>query len=535
VLTLLCRVRLGLRLGAAFGLVLVLLCSVLAVGLSTASAQSTAADRMEVMEQFVAEAAEARFGAADFHGWQTAYAFDATRGVPPVDTQDGSRQSFLTSTSAFEESMARLAAMSPTAEIDDDLGTLSALYDEFMAIDGRIVAGYRAGTPEATAEATLALGREIEIFSGMATLLKEVADDADAQFALAEEEAHDAQVSGTALMWVIGSVALVVAVVLGLAITRSITRPVTAVRDRLVLLAEGDLASPVRVAGRDEVAEMSRAMSDAVGTLAGAMERIATGATTLSAAGEELTATSAQLSTTAERSASQSGKVAATAEQVAGSVHTVAAGTEEMGASIREIASNASGATEVATQAVAMAADTTATVTKLGVSSAEVGDVVKVITSIAEQTNLLALNATIEAARAGEAGKGFAVVANEVKELAQETATATEDIAVRVGAIQQDTAAAVEAITAISEIIAQISDRQTTIASAVEEQTATTNEMSRSVAEAATGAGEIARTISGVAEAAQEATNGAAGTATAAVELSRMATDLQELVARFRY
>ena len=205
-----------------------------------------------------------------------------------------------------------------------------------------------------------------------------------------------------------------------------------------------------------------------------------------------------------------------------------------MTASIREIAQNATEAASVATGAVGVASQAQDTVASLGESSAEIGQVIKVITSIAQQTNLLALNATIEAARAGDAGKGFAVVANEVKELAKETAKATEDIGRKIEAIQGDTSGAVSAISEISEVIGRINDIQTTIASAVEEQTATTNEIARSVTEAAGGANGIADDISQVASAADDTRQGAQNTLQSATELSTMAAELKAQVGRFR-
>ncbi|HKI36537.1 MAG TPA: methyl-accepting chemotaxis protein [Gemmataceae bacterium] len=298
--------------------------------------------------------------------------------------------------------------------------------------------------------------------------------------------------------------------------------------------ADGDLTWDVATQGDDPVGQMGEEFAAFLGTLRTIIASIAQNAEGLAGASEELSAMSRQMSSNADATSVQAGVVSAASEQVSRNVQTVATGTEEMSASIREIAKNASEAARVARSAVEVARAANASVSKLGDSSAEIGKVIKVITGIAEQTNLLALNATIEAARAGEAGKGFAVVANEVKELAKETAKATEEIGQKIRAIQTDTRGAVNAIKQIGEVIDQVNDISSTIAGAVEEQTATTNEMGRNVAEAAKGSAEIAQNITGVAQAAGSTTEGADNAQKAASELARMAAELQQLVAQFR-
>jgi methyl-accepting chemotaxis protein len=299
-------------------------------------------------------------------------------------------------------------------------------------------------------------------------------------------------------------------------------------------VAAGDFREKLSLTNRDEVGKLAQAINTMLERLSIVISNLNEHVGTLSSSAEELTAGSYQMKETAETTAGQTTAVSAAAEEVSANLQTIATGMEEMNASIKEIALYASEAAKVASSAVKMANETNNSVSHLGDDSKDISKVIRVINSVAEQTNLLALNATIEAARAGEAGKGFAVVANEVKELAKETSKSTEDISKKIEAIQGSTRSTVDMISQISVIIGKINDISVTIATAVEEQTATTREISRSVSEAAKGSTEIAKNIAGVAQSASGTSAGASEFQLASQSLSRMAVDLQKLVSQFQ-
>ncbi len=456
---------------------------------------------------------------------------------------------------------AQLGAVTPTAQAD----WLTAQHDNDAELDAAIVkvdagvlgqnkawaqfhaafAQWRiardqqlvpaATTPGNSAEYTRVLAEVTEpLKDTFVTALDQMSVDADAYVATVADQARATERRTVAISTALVAAAVLVGCWFAWWISGGVRRSVLGVRRALDGLAAGDLTVASGVTGADEVGQMARSLATAQASLRATLADVAATASQVASSAEQMSAASAQVGAGSAEASAQAGVVAAAAEQVSRHVQTVAAGAEQMGASIQEIAQNAAQAARVAAQATEVAAATNQQVARLGESSEQIGSVVKVITSIAEQTNLLALNATIEAARAGEAGKGFAVVAGEVKDLARATATATEDIARRVEAIQADTHSAVGAIGRITQIVADINNYQMTIASAVEEQTVTTSEMSRNVAEAATGSGEIASNITGVASAAATSSDVVNQMGSAINELAQISVDLRGQVARFR-
>jgi len=373
--------------------------------------------------------------------------------------------------------------------------------------------------------------------------------------------------SCTTVLWrVLGvsGLAIVGLLVASYFITRALVKPIQSTVDMLQAVAEGegDLTKRLTVNGKDEVAELATwfnvfieriqkiisSVAENSSSLASASQTLSKTAETLSSGVEDTTLQSATVASAAEEMSANMGQMAASTEQMSSNIRSVAASAGEMTSSIGEISRNAEQSATVANQAANLAEVSNEKVGSLGIAADEIGKVIQVIQDIAEQTNLLALNATIEAARAGEAGKGFAVVATEVKELAKQTAVATDDIRRRIEGIQSSTGEAVEAIQEITQVINDVNEVSRTIAAAVEEQSATTKQIAATVAETATAADSVAENVSQTAAASQEITQNIAGVdhgakQTASVasdtkasgnQLSDLAGELQSLVGQFQ-
>ncbi len=511
--------------------------AVLVVAVTTLGVGAFGISRMSALDAKAAEVysrgAEPLDGLRQLQAdWWEMAAFTARAAIPtlPAESLARSAQGRAAAAEELAADTEAVAGMPLSAEAQEAFAAFRTAVDAYLGTLAELQQA-SGSTPPAR------LGQLVQELEQNETIIEESLVTATAAAAAnavqVTEEAHDAYTSARTVTVLIIVAGLVIAVGLALLVARSVTGPVQRIREVLAQVAGGDLRVRAGRTGGGELGEVAESLDHTLDALGSVLTLVGQSAHQLADASRQLDTASAAIADNARTAAGQADAVVTSAGEVASSVDTVAAGSSQMESAIREIATNATQAARVAGQAVTVAENTTRTVGKLGDSSQEIATVVKLINGIAEQTNLLALNATIEAARAGEAGKGFAVVASEVKELAQETARATEDISRRVEAIQADTAGAVDAIGRISTVIGEINDFQATIAAAVEEQTATTNEMNRNVAEAASGSQSIANAISGLAAGTQETNSRVEDAQQAAAELARMSGQLQQAVARF--
>jgi methyl-accepting chemotaxis protein len=565
--------KISTKLLLAFGLVLVVIGSFGAYTLATMVALNRSMTDIETnWMPSVRFAAEMHAAASGFRAAELKRVLSAGKDTAG-DGRDGDMEQQLAQLSKAEDAYVPLIA---STEERMHYESFKRAWDEYMVESHKAT---ELSKSDADAAQALLRGRSQQLFDEGTRALQAVVDDnvhGAADAARTAEQLYSSSQRSVALFL---GFSLVIAVGLSLFIARAVGGPARKLAIAADRIAAGDIGYAVDVHTKDEIGEVAasfrrlqatisallsesstliaaakdgklgdrgqggsaekfqgafRELVDLLASFLEPISAIAEMAPMLSGTSQELTIVSQQMNASAQQTVSQANSVSAASEQVSSSVHSVSTASEEMISSIKEIARHATEAARVAGSAMAVAAQTNATVGNLSESSAEIGKVIKVITSIAQQTNLLALNATIEAARAGEAGKGFAVVANEVKELAKATARATEEIGQKIEAIQNDARSAAGALTQISGVISHINDLQTSVATAVEEQTATTNDIAASIGQVAMSSSDISKNIRGVADAGNGTATSAHEIQRAATDLAKMANQLLELVASFQ-
>jgi methyl-accepting chemotaxis protein len=530
------KLTIGKKLGLAFGTIL---CLMLVSAVVTNFRANEIARTEQVMAQLRVPTVEAiKDVQRDLNQTQDKGRQAVLAGTQPT-RRDAAKKLHDGAWKAADKDFAALSQLSPHWVIEENRNSLALIKEQLpklrqvqeesmeVAANGVRNALVKGGDEFADKATTIddAIGKSLE----------EMADSNDELLKKNTDEMLAANSSLVWTMWGTVLAAIAFGSFIAVYLSRRISKAASSALGQAEAIAGGDLTGEVvKVDSNDELGDLATAMNKMQGNLVKMIVAVAENAQQVANASEEFSAVSQQITSNSEETSAQANVVSNATDQVNRNLQTVASGAEEMSTTIQDIAKNATESARVAGEAVKTAESTNATISKLGVSSAEIGQVIKVITSIAQQTNLLALNATIEAARAGEAGKGFAVVANEVKELAKQTAKATEDISQKIAAIQSDTKGAVDAIATIGAVINQISDISSTIATAVEEQSATTNEMSRNVTEAAKGSNEITQNIAGVSQAAQGTSSSAHESMKAAHQLAQMSTQLRGLVEQFR-